>query len=468
MNLMENNYVKTNINSNSQFFYKTNQTATNRDRIELPIDFSKKIQHLENLSPRQRPKSFCLKDAISPEKAKLKTAMEVADEETIRTAQRIKDRKDQIKQKENHITEMVNQRNKELHDKKINDKNELEATLRRIMLDALNYSKKNSPMLSMIPNDLSEALRLIQENRASQSFLNISNLSKQSHAKYEANAFLTALGVDIKNLTPETIRINVDMAFEFIKKWKVKEEEIPRIIRLKVTNEIMSVEGRRSVQKLSKYSDKINKYKDKQKQIKLEEQKRRKDEANRRKKEEEERELAEKLKKDPMERYRLEAVKINIEKKKEAARLFIIENAKRKRLGKPPLEDRFNIAESPLNTNLSCDDEEETASRKSSSMHINSFNQTKSITSMSMNSNKNTFRKKNASKKHQKGINSPKQPKKLLDTYKDAEKICGYIKGKENLNKNVNLKNHFKAVRENKKIFNAGRMSVDNNHLSLI
>jgi len=445
---MKNNYLPTNIYSNSDFHYLNVQTPDNRNRVELPIDFSMQLQHRENMSPRLRPKSVCYKDFTSPEKLNGPNAIVIADEVTINTNKRLQDRKDEFKRKEDKIDEEVRARNKEIREKKIRDKQELEQTLKRIMLDALNYSKKNSPMLSMIPNDINNVLQLIQENKASTSLLNISNLSKQSHAKYEANAFLTALGVDIKNLTPETIKINVDMAFEFIKKWKVKQEEIPRIIRLKVTNEIMSVEGRRSVQKLSKYSDKINKFRDKQREIKNEEIRVRKELEIKRKKEEEERELAEKLKKDPMERYRIEAEKERALKKIEDAKKFEIENEKRKRVGKPLLVDRFNVAETPINTKLTItEDADEGVTRKST---------------LYGNRNKSSGFRKSAVKKDE-----YKDKKTIYDSYKHAEKICGYIKSKDSLNKNENLKNHFKSVRENKRVLEAGRLSVDFNQICL-
>ena len=85
--------------------------------------------------------------------------------------------------------------------------------------------------------------------------------SKNSLIKYESNAFLKALGLDLNSLSRENIKIDIDRAFEFIKKWKVsKKEDINKIIRYKVVKEIMNVEERRSVQKAAKLNKKLNLY----------------------------------------------------------------------------------------------------------------------------------------------------------------------------------------------------------------
>jgi len=133
-----------------------------------------------------------------------------------------------------------------------------------------------------MPEKLSNALSNKKTNllNISSGSLNLSfrsSISNRSVNKYESNAFLKALGLDLTALTPENIKLDVNKAVEFIKKWKVSsKDEIKKIIRYKVVNEIMNVEERRSVQKLAKINERIKKYMDDKK-----EEERRKEEEER-------------------------------------------------------------------------------------------------------------------------------------------------------------------------------------------
>jgi len=174
---------------------------------------------------------------------------------------------------------IFNQTNKEIKENELKDKFELERTLSIIISDALKFTKKNNPIISMMPDSLTNVINQIKEERRmprksiASNTSNISfNLSFGSNAsirsinKYESNAFLKALGLDLQNLSPDNIKIDNKKAYDFIKKWKVSsKDEINKIIRYKVVKEIMNVEERRSVQKLAKINKSIKTYCEKKK-----------------------------------------------------------------------------------------------------------------------------------------------------------------------------------------------------------
>jgi hypothetical protein len=128
----------------------------------------------------------------------------------------------------------------------------------------------------MMPNKLSNVINQIKDERrtglnTSTASLNLSlrsNVSTRSINKYESNQFLKALGLDLLNLNANNIKIDIDQAHKFIQKWKVKKEDLNKVIRYKVVNEIMNVEERRSSQKIEKLNKRINKYLERKQGIK--------------------------------------------------------------------------------------------------------------------------------------------------------------------------------------------------------
>ena len=132
-------------------------------------------------------------------------------------------------------------------------------------------AKKNNPMTSMLPNSITGMITKIKEDKGlniSVNSLNISQMSKNSSRsvkKYESNAFLKALGIDLLNLSPDNIKIDIDQAYNFILNWKT-DRNIREVIRYKVVNEIMSVEEKRASQRVEKLNKKIAVYKHKKKE----------------------------------------------------------------------------------------------------------------------------------------------------------------------------------------------------------
>jgi hypothetical protein len=255
---------KASITSNSTFYYK--DKTSKEDRIKLSHQFESKLENRHNIMTYLQPHA-----AIKSE-PETYNAFDKALSEANKVQEHLKQKKSILENKREKIEGFVEDRNKMLREKLEREKKELEIVLIRIIKDALKFSKESTPMISMMPGKLTNAINQIKEERGllniSATSLNLSlnsNKSNTSIKKYESNAFLKALGLDLKNLNPDNIKIDIEKAYSFIKNWKVKNEDISQVIRFKVVNEIMNVEERRSAQKIKKINTKINMYLDKRK-----------------------------------------------------------------------------------------------------------------------------------------------------------------------------------------------------------
>ena len=197
------------------------------------------------------------------------SAFHNADIHTQITSQLTKHKYQLLLQKEQNLEQLVNTRNKSIQNEIAQEKLSLKNELTQIIRDALLFSKKNNPMTSMLPNSINEIISKVKEdNKAlniSVSSINLTQTSKasiRSIQKYESNAFLKALGIDLLNLHPDNININVDKAYEFISKWKT-DRNVRQVIRYKVVNEIMSIAEKRASQKVEKINKKLKVIKDK-------------------------------------------------------------------------------------------------------------------------------------------------------------------------------------------------------------
>lgn len=253
--------------SNSIFSYKEISSRN----YNYPIPLNNPVQdppiYLQsNLKPHHinhyliKSNSNC---SISP------SAFHNADIHTQITSQLTKHKYQLLLQKEQNLEQLVNTRNKSIQNEIAQEKLSLKNELTQIIRDALLFSKKNNPMTSMLPNSINEIISKVKEdNKAlniSVSSINLTQTSKasiRSIQKYESNAFLKALGIDLLNLHPDNININVDKAYEFISKWKT-DRNVRQVIRYKVVNEIMSIAEKRASQKVEKINKKLKVIKDK-------------------------------------------------------------------------------------------------------------------------------------------------------------------------------------------------------------
>ncbi len=92
----------------------------------------------------------------------------------------------------------------------------------------------------------------------------VSRNSNSSIKRYESNEFLKMLGIDLTNLNPHNIKIDINKAWNFIMSWKT-DRKIEEVIRYKVVNEIMSVAEKKATEKVAKLNQKIHLYKEKKK-----------------------------------------------------------------------------------------------------------------------------------------------------------------------------------------------------------
>ena len=120
----------------------------------------------------------------------------------------------------------------------------------------------------MLPESINDIVKNIKEDKninLSMNSINLSHLSGTSSTsankkRYESNEFLKLLGLDLINLTPDNIKLDIDKAWDFIMSWNVNRD-IYEVIRYKVVNEISSVEEKKASLKVAKINNKINKYK---------------------------------------------------------------------------------------------------------------------------------------------------------------------------------------------------------------
>ena len=267
---MSEKYDKSSIRSNSEFYYRDNQKLLPYDKkIPLTMGAEVIIEKRHNIPVNSMKRAVSLKQIFidKPESAFAKALVEER-----KNSEYLFMKKEILEKKASLIENIVLEREREIKEKQLKEKYELERTLTIIIKDALNFTKKNNQAMSMLPDKLINSINNISEEKGKRknNFMNNSNEmnisfktcnSKNSVIKYESNAFLKALGLDLNSLSRENIKIDIDRAFEFIKKWKVsKKEDINKIIRYKVVKEIMNVEERRSVQKAAKLNKKLNLY----------------------------------------------------------------------------------------------------------------------------------------------------------------------------------------------------------------
>ena len=166
--------------------------------------------------------------------------------------------------KDKNITNLCNIKNKEIKSQLDNRKIKLKNELTRIINDALLFSKKNSPVKSMLPSNINEIVENFKkQNKEVNVSLNITNLSKISNlgdSKPKKNEFLTLLGVDLENLTVNHVNIDIDKAWDFVLKWS-KGRNIEDILRLKVVNAIMGLTEKKASEKARSIYEKMEIYK---------------------------------------------------------------------------------------------------------------------------------------------------------------------------------------------------------------
>jgi hypothetical protein len=155
-----------------------------------------------------------------------------------------------------------------LSKKKIDIKKErLKSQLKRIIADALKFSKKNSAVRAMLPDNIDEIVAQAKtETRDLSMSLNISHVSRISRVSsignsvLKKNEFLNSLGVDLENFNTNNINIDIDKCWDYIVKI-AKGRKVEDILRYKVVNTIMKMTEKKSSERARKIYEKLDIYK---------------------------------------------------------------------------------------------------------------------------------------------------------------------------------------------------------------
>ena len=256
--------------SNAQFRYKDITSFNYKNRIKLNPENEPNLflpanaasHHFRQNIIREHPHNYN------------KNAFSDADIQIEVTDKRNKDKRDIFLQKDRFFNKIITDRNSKIQSKIEEEKKYLKTELTRIIKDALIFCRKNHIMTSMLPNNLNEIIAKAKEDTKtltlSNSSINLTQTTRKSTRsvqKYESNAFLKALGIDLVNLNPDNININIDKAYEFVKKWK-HDRDVNQILRYKVINEIMSVEEKRTSKKVELLNQQLKIIKDKKREEK--------------------------------------------------------------------------------------------------------------------------------------------------------------------------------------------------------
>jgi hypothetical protein len=160
-------------------------------------------------------------------------------------------------------------------------KQRLKNELTRIIKDALKFSKKNSAVRAMLPDNINDIVAQVKKETQELS-LNLSRISRISRVSslgmnsvLEKNDFLNSLGVDMENLNVNNVNIDIDKCWNYIVKI-AKGKNVEDILRYKVVNIIMNLTEKKSAEKAKKIYEKLEIYKRYMKGKKQEELRRKK------------------------------------------------------------------------------------------------------------------------------------------------------------------------------------------------
>ena len=268
--------------SNSQNHYKDISNYNYNHRIKLNPSGEYKTMEIRHQIPIGHIQDLYIK-SIHYNRNKNKNAFEKANIQS-KISTYIKAQKHQnILEKDKNINKLCKNKNKELKKILDNKKTKIKEELIRIIKDSLNFSKKNNPIKSMLPENINEIVEKVKNEAQDLSLnLNLSHISKISKisslgakSNLQKNEFLNLLGVDVENLNTNNINIDIDKCWNFILKLS-KGRKVEDILRYKVVNEMMSITEKKSAEKVKNIYEKMDIYKKYMKRKKIEEKRRKK------------------------------------------------------------------------------------------------------------------------------------------------------------------------------------------------
>lgn len=339
-------------------------------------------------------------------------------------------------------------------EKEYKEKIELERDIIDIISNALRFTKNNNPMKAMICKEVNNKIQSYYDNvnytenkntnnrkssnnnilnKSIGSLMNISLSSNISNNKYDSNAFLKSLGLDLSNLRPDNININIDFALKHINKWRLVDKfKIRNLIRMRVINEISSVEERRLSRRVKKIN---NKFKDiKNKDLECQ----RLNEDN-----------------NKTNSYLNDS---NINKTSKTVK--IVNNSKSKTIAKDNSKNKF--LKSVLINNKS------NKTTFKNNVNINSEIKDKE-SSYDISKNKYIIQKKNNYSNNKNQLKSTRKYRKvLLDSYDKADQILKMSLKSSKLKDNANLINHFTNLVNKKEADNIAAKALQKNKIIII
>ena len=255
--------------SNSQTHIKDITSFNYDHRIRLnPLGESKTID-IRSQVPLSHIRDIYFKSGFGSQKNKdKKTAYEKALDEELINNHFQKQKHQNLLRKEKKIRNVCHKTNMKAKKKFENRKEKLKEQLTRIIKDALTFSKKNSAVRAMLPDNINDIVAKVKKETQDLSMtLNLSRVSRISRVSsvgmysiLEKNDFLNSLGVDMENLNVNNINIDIDKCWNYIVKI-AKGRNVEDILRYKVVNTIMNLTEKKSAEKAKKIYEKLDIYK---------------------------------------------------------------------------------------------------------------------------------------------------------------------------------------------------------------
>ena len=203
-------------NSQSHLDYKT---SNNFDRyINLHSFGENKKIDIRNQVPITHIRDSFIKSENNSQKNEIgKTAFEKASiEESIKSFSN-KQKHQNLLSKRKTIKNICKKENMTIKKNFERKKERIKIQLQRIISDTLKFSKKNSAVRAMLPDNIDDIVSQVKKETkdASMSF-NLSHISRISrvssfgYSTLEKNEFLNSLGVDLENFNSNNINIDID------------------------------------------------------------------------------------------------------------------------------------------------------------------------------------------------------------------------------------------------------------------
>ena len=255
--------------SNSQNHYKDKTSFNYEHRIRLnPLGETNTMDIRNQIPISHISDSLVKSDRTFYKKNNIDTAYEKAEIQWGMNKHINNQKHQEILQYDKHIKKLCHNVYKIKQEKLYNKKLRLKRELTRIIKDALLFSKKNSAVRAMLPENINEIVDKVKKETKDLSItLSLSRVSKISrvssvgmYSMLEKNDFLSSLGIDMDNLNANNINIDIDKCWNYIVKI-AKGKNVEDILRYKVTNVIMNLVEKKSAEKARKIYEKLDIYK---------------------------------------------------------------------------------------------------------------------------------------------------------------------------------------------------------------